>query len=81
MHFTLDLSQTGTADLDIQFSHSLTKFTEIRKQLGLQRTHQQRHTKESICATMMELWAIYSHAGAREMVSLLFHEHDMSVSR
>ncbi|KAG9311682.1 hypothetical protein JVU11DRAFT_7919 [Chiua virens] len=64
-----------------QYGIGLTKFTEIRKELGLQRTRQQRHTKESIRATMMELRVIYPHAGAREMVSLLFHEHGMSVSR
>ncbi|KAG1835956.1 hypothetical protein DFJ58DRAFT_735324 [Suillus subalutaceus] len=58
-----------------------TKFLEIRKAMGLQRTRQQAHTVESICDAMVELRAIYPNAGAREMASLLYHEQDMSVAR
>jgi hypothetical protein len=58
-----------------------TKFLEIRKAMGLQRTCQQAHTVESICDAMVELRAIYPNAGAREMASLLYHEQDMSVAR
>jgi hypothetical protein len=49
--------------------------------MGLQRTRQQNHTIESIRDAMTDLREAYSNAGAREMVSLLFHEKDMSVSR
>ncbi|KAG1796073.1 uncharacterized protein HD556DRAFT_1234916, partial [Suillus plorans] len=59
----------------------LTKFVKIRIGMGLLRTHQQRHTVESIREAMIELRETYPNAGAREMVNLLFHEHAMSVSR
>lgn len=49
--------------------------------MGLQRTRQQNHSIESIRDTMVDLREAYPNAGAREMVSLLFHEKDMSVSR
>jgi hypothetical protein len=49
--------------------------------MGLQRTRQQNHTIESIRDAMTDLREAYPNAGAREMVSLLFHEKDMSVSR
>ncbi|KAG1860866.1 hypothetical protein F4604DRAFT_1512023, partial [Suillus subluteus] len=58
-----------------------TKFLEIHKAMGLQRTRQQAHTVESIRDAMVELRAIYPNAGACEMASLLYHEQDMSVAR
>ncbi|KAI5999092.1 hypothetical protein EDD15DRAFT_2386441 [Pisolithus albus] len=60
---------------------SLTKFLEIRKQLGLLRTRQQGHTCESIRETMVEMRNMYPDAGVREMIGLLFHEQGMAVSR
>ncbi|KAI6156948.1 hypothetical protein BKA82DRAFT_142282, partial [Pisolithus tinctorius] len=59
----------------------LTKFQEIRKQLGLLCTRQQGHTCESIQDVMVEMWTMYPDAGVREMIGLLFHEHGMAVSR
>jgi len=61
--------------------YSLTKFIEIRKQMGLIRTCQQGYTAESIQDAMQELRAVYLNVGAREMISLLFHEMNMCVSR
>jgi len=61
--------------------YSLTKFIEIRKQMGLIQTRQQGHTPESIQDAMQELRVVYPNAGAREMISLLFHEMNMCVSR
>ncbi|KAG2142390.1 hypothetical protein DEU56DRAFT_754729 [Suillus clintonianus] len=58
-----------------------TKFREIRNDMGLLRTRQQSHTIESIHEAMIELRKAYPNAGAREMVILLFHEKEMSVSR
>ncbi|KAG2066717.1 hypothetical protein BDR04DRAFT_1129899 [Suillus decipiens] len=49
--------------------------------MGLLHTHQQNHTIESICEAMIELHKVYPNAGAQEMVILLFHEKEMSVSR
>ncbi|KAI6011252.1 hypothetical protein BKA83DRAFT_4502818 [Pisolithus microcarpus] len=60
---------------------SLTKFLEIRKQLGLLRTRQQGHTCESIQEVMVEMQNMYPDAGVREMIGLLFHEQGMAVSR
>ncbi|KAF8835867.1 hypothetical protein BDN67DRAFT_992298 [Paxillus ammoniavirescens] len=59
----------------------LTKFVEIRNSLGLQHTRQQAHTPESIHPAMMVLQKMYPDAGMRDMISLIFHEHNMSVSR
>ncbi|KAI6037299.1 hypothetical protein BKA83DRAFT_4486298 [Pisolithus microcarpus] len=64
-----------------QYGIGLTKFIQIRKQMGLIRTRQQGHTAQSIQNAMVELQAIYPNAGAHEMISLLYHEHNMSVSR
>ena len=60
---------------------SLTKLIEICKSLGLIQTRQQAHTLASIHAPMVELWKMYPQAGCQEMVSLLFHEQGLSVSR
>lgn len=65
---------------DTQF-RSLTKFVEIRNTLGLKRTRQQDHTPESIHDAMIELRKMYPNAGMREMISLIFDEHNMCVSR
>ncbi|KAG1780114.1 hypothetical protein EV702DRAFT_1043464 [Suillus placidus] len=59
----------------------LTKFVKIRIGMGLLRTRQQHHSVESIREAMIDLREMYPNAGAWEMVSLLFHEHTMSVSR
>ncbi|KIJ06201.1 hypothetical protein PAXINDRAFT_92365 [Paxillus involutus ATCC 200175] len=64
-----------------EYGIGLTKFVEIRNSLGLRRTRQQKHTTESIREAMMELRAMYPKAGAREVVSLLFHEKQMCVAR
>ncbi|KAG2738001.1 hypothetical protein P692DRAFT_201874334 [Suillus brevipes Sb2] len=64
-----------------RYGIGITKFKEIRNAMGLQRTRQQNHSIESIRDTMVDLREAYPNAGAREMVSLLFHEKDMSVSR
>ncbi|KAG1904187.1 uncharacterized protein F5891DRAFT_1184371 [Suillus fuscotomentosus] len=59
----------------------LTKFLKIHEGMGLRRTRQQMHTVETICEAMTDLRQTYPNAGAREMVSLLFHEQNMSVAR
>lgn len=64
-----------------QYGIGLTKFVQIRKEMGLIRTRQQGHTVESIREVMIELREISSNAGVREMISLLHHERNMSVSR
>ncbi|KAF9231983.1 hypothetical protein BU15DRAFT_90769 [Melanogaster broomeanus] len=64
-----------------RYGLGLTKYLEIRNNMGLKRTRQQRHTIETIRDAMAELRSMYPNAGAREMVNLLFHERNMSVSR
>ncbi|KIK81063.1 hypothetical protein PAXRUDRAFT_156975, partial [Paxillus rubicundulus Ve08.2h10] len=64
-----------------QYGIGLTKFVEIHNSLGLHCTRQQAHTPESIHAAMIELQAMYPKAGACEMVSLSFHERNLSVAR
>ncbi|KAG1777880.1 hypothetical protein EV702DRAFT_1179146 [Suillus placidus] len=59
----------------------LAKFREIRESMGLQHTCQQGHTVESIRDAMMDIRQMYPKAGIREVISLLFHEKNMSVSR
>lgn len=49
--------------------------------MGLQRTRQQGHTIESIHDTMINIRQMYPKAGIREVISLLFHEKSMSISR
>ena len=61
--------------------HRLRKFKDIRKDMGLKRTWQQAHTPQTIRKTMVEMRQVYLNAGAREMISLLFHEKGMAVSR
>ncbi|KAI6156717.1 hypothetical protein BKA82DRAFT_4009273 [Pisolithus tinctorius] len=60
---------------------SLTRFVVICKSLGLVRTRQQAHTPETIQDAMIKLREMYPNAGTREMISLIFFEHDMSVSQ
>ncbi|KAG2057528.1 hypothetical protein BDR06DRAFT_980883 [Suillus hirtellus] len=64
-----------------RYGIGITTFKEIHNAMGLQCTWQQNHTIESICDAMMDLCEAYPNTGAQEMVSLLFHEKDMSVSR
>ena len=78
MHLTKKLH---ILPLTHHFFCSLMKFIEIRKGMGLFQTRQQGHTPESIQDAMLELRAMYPNAGAREMISLLFHEMNMAVSR
>ena len=59
----------------------LTKFVAIWKDLGLLRTRQQGHSPETIREVMVRMREMYPNAGVREMIGLLFHEHDMAVSR
>ncbi|KAG2112122.1 hypothetical protein BD769DRAFT_1689849 [Suillus cothurnatus] len=59
----------------------LTKFLKVREAMGLRRTRQQNHNVETIRNAMTNLRPMYPNAGAREVVSLLFHEWNMSVPR
>ena len=89
IHKHIDTSQYGIGYVFICFTvkhsanvfASLTKLKAIRKQMGLLGTRQQAHTIESICEPMVKLCQVYPNAGVREMISLLFHERGMSVSR
>ncbi|KAG2128041.1 uncharacterized protein EDB93DRAFT_1268858 [Suillus bovinus] len=51
----------------------LTTLLKVRKTMG--------HTVETIRNAMIDLHATYPNAGAREIVSLLYHEREMSVAR
>ncbi|KAG1801310.1 hypothetical protein EV424DRAFT_1586045 [Suillus variegatus] len=64
-----------------RYGLGITKFRDMRIEMGLLHTRQQNHTIESIREAMIELRKAYPNAGAREMVILLFHEKEMSVSR
>ncbi|KAG1830416.1 hypothetical protein EV424DRAFT_1343637 [Suillus variegatus] len=59
----------------------LTKFHQIRVDMGLEWSRRQGYTIETIHEAVTELRKMYPHAGTREMISLLFHEKSMSVSR
>ena len=59
----------------------LTKFVAIWKDLGLLRTCQQGHGPETIREVMVGMREMYPDTGVWEMIGLLFHEHDMAVSR
>ncbi|KAG1782583.1 hypothetical protein EV702DRAFT_1065370 [Suillus placidus] len=59
----------------------LTKFRQIRVDMGLERSRRQGHTIETIHEAVAELRKMYPHAGTQEMISLLFHEKSMSVAR
>ncbi|KAF8119494.1 hypothetical protein EV363DRAFT_1462101 [Boletus edulis] len=64
-----------------EYGLGLRKFKDIRKDMGLKRTRQQAHTPQTIHEVMVEMRQVYPNAGAREMISLLFHEKGMAVSR
>ncbi|KAG1796638.1 uncharacterized protein HD556DRAFT_1431265 [Suillus plorans] len=64
-----------------RYGIGLTKFIQVRTDMGLLRTRQQGHSVESIRDAMLELREMYPKAGMREMISLLHHEEGMSVSR
>ncbi|KAG6374562.1 hypothetical protein JVT61DRAFT_3911 [Boletus reticuloceps] len=49
--------------------------------MGLKCTCQQAHTPQTIREVMVEMRQVYPNAGVREMISLLFHEKGMAVSR
>jgi hypothetical protein len=49
--------------------------------MGLERSRRQSHTIETIRDAVVELRQMYPHAGTREMISLLFHEKNMSVAK
>ncbi|KAJ6580543.1 hypothetical protein DFH09DRAFT_1246021 [Mycena vulgaris] len=59
----------------------LTRFREIHESLGLFRTRKQDHDVTTIRPAPLRLRAQYPMAGAREIISLLFQEEHMSVSR
>ncbi|RDB25057.1 hypothetical protein Hypma_007524 [Hypsizygus marmoreus] len=64
-----------------RYGLGLTRFIEMREKMGLLRTRKQDHDVESIRQAMIRLREQYPNAGAREMISLLFHEEDILVSR
>ncbi|KAG1810715.1 hypothetical protein EV424DRAFT_1542835 [Suillus variegatus] len=64
-----------------RYGIGLTKFHQIRVDMGLEWSCRQGHTIETIHEAVMDLRKMYPHAGTREMISLLFHERSMSVSR
>ncbi|KAG2132217.1 hypothetical protein BD769DRAFT_1666236 [Suillus cothurnatus] len=64
-----------------RYGLGLTKFLKVREAMGLRRTRQQNHNVETIRNAMTNLRPMYPNAGAREVVSLLFHEWNMSVPR
>ncbi|KDQ50823.1 hypothetical protein JAAARDRAFT_62969 [Jaapia argillacea MUCL 33604] len=64
-----------------QYGLGKTRFQAIRWEMGLLGTHQQGHTMQTIGPAMVRLRRIYPKAGAREMISLLFHEEQMQVPR
>ncbi|KAF8430639.1 hypothetical protein L210DRAFT_3614625 [Boletus edulis BED1] len=71
LHKVFDTTQYGLG----------TKFREIRKSLGLFRTREQAHTVEGIRSIMTKLRSTYPQAGAREMISHLFHSYGMQCRR
>ncbi|KAJ7832141.1 hypothetical protein B0H14DRAFT_2515144 [Mycena olivaceomarginata] len=64
-----------------KYGLGITRFRQIREALGLFRTRKQDHDVTTIRQAMIRLRDQYPKAGAREIVSLLFHEENMSVSR
>ncbi|KAG1906761.1 uncharacterized protein F5891DRAFT_975487 [Suillus fuscotomentosus] len=59
----------------------LTKFHQIHVDMGLERSRQQGHTIETIHEAVTELRQMFPHAGTQEMISLLFHEKNMSIAK
>ncbi|KAJ7446098.1 hypothetical protein FB451DRAFT_1355111 [Mycena latifolia] len=64
-----------------KYGLGLTRFRKIRESLGLFRSRKEGHDVESIRPALLRLREQYPKAGAREIVSLLFHEENMNVSR
>ncbi|KAL4079454.1 hypothetical protein J3A83DRAFT_4185472 [Scleroderma citrinum] len=64
-----------------EYSIGLTKFVAIQKELGLHCTCQQGHTPESIREIMIKMQHMYPDTGVHKMIGLLFHEHNMAISR
>ena len=60
---------------------SINSFRKIRQDLGLERPRRQNHTLASIREHVQALRVLFPLAGAKEMVSLLFHEQNLSVER
>ena len=59
----------------------MTSFRKIRESMGLYRTRQQGLSVADIRTHVQTLREKYPQAGIREMISLLFHEKGLSVSR
>ncbi|KAK7030365.1 hypothetical protein VNI00_008426 [Paramarasmius palmivorus] len=64
-----------------QYGLGLTKFRQIRKELGLLGTRQQGHTLESITEDMVVLRQQYPKAGRQDIINLLWTERQKRVSR
>ncbi|KAJ7820410.1 hypothetical protein B0H14DRAFT_3089252 [Mycena olivaceomarginata] len=64
-----------------RYGLGITRFREIRENLGLFRARKQGHDMGTICQAMVRLRDQYPKAGAREIVGLLFHEENLSVPR
>ncbi|KAJ7841523.1 hypothetical protein B0H14DRAFT_3140219 [Mycena olivaceomarginata] len=64
-----------------KYGLGITRFRQIREALGLFWTRKQDPDVTTIRQAMIRLRDQYPKAGAREIVSLLFHEENMSVSR
>ncbi|KAG1721185.1 hypothetical protein EDB19DRAFT_1835618 [Suillus lakei] len=64
-----------------RYGIGIMKLKEIQSDMGLQRARQQGHSVETIHDAMLDLRQIYPNSGSREMISLLFHERGMAVSR
>jgi len=60
---------------------SINSFRKIRQDLGLERPRRKKNTLESIREHVQALRELFPLAGAKEMISLLFHERDMLVER
>ena len=72
---------SSTARLCFIGRDRLTKFKQIRQQLGLLRTRQQGLSVNDIIAPMTEIRQYFPTAGSRECISILFHDYALSVSR
>lgn len=59
----------------------MTKFKQIRSEMGLKKTRAQQHSPETITNAVRAIRIVHTKAGIREMKSLLLHEHSMMVSR
>ncbi|CAK5283374.1 unnamed protein product [Mycena citricolor] len=64
-----------------KYGLEIATFRKIRENLGFLRARRQGHTVESIAGAITKLRVTYPKAGGQEMVSLLFHEEEINVSR